>query len=49
MQLIEARAVAVVNVILCILVLPYVLFLAHTFEAAPSVKNCAKLMYPCGV
>ena len=52
MQLIEARAVAVVvvDVILrVLLILLHVLFLAHAFEEAPSVKNRAKLMYPRGI
>ena len=55
MQSIEAReaAVAVVDVILrvlrVLLVLPHVLFLAYTFEEAPSVKDRAELMYPRGV
>jgi hypothetical protein len=38
----------VVDVILCVLVLPHVLFLAHGFEEAP-VKDRAVLMYPRGV
>jgi hypothetical protein len=52
MQSIEVRAVAVVDVILCVfrvLVLPHVLFLAHAFKEAPSVKDCAELIYPHGV
>ena len=50
MQLIKARAVAVVDMILrVLLVLLHVLFLAHAFEEAPSVKDRAKLMYPRGV
>jgi TRAP-type mannitol/chloroaromatic compound transport system permease small subunit len=50
MQSIEARAVAVVNVILrVLLVLPHVLFLAYAFKEAPSVKYRAKLMYPRGI
>ena len=50
MQLIEARAVAVVDMILCVLlVLLHVLFLAHAFEEAPSVNDRAKLIYPRGI
>ena len=49
MQSIEARAVAVVDMILrVLLVLPHVL-LAHAFEEAPSVKDRAELMYPRGI
>ena len=32
-----------------LLVLPHILFLAHTFEETPSVKDRAELMYPRGV
>jgi len=53
MQSIEARAVAVVDVIprvlRVLLILPHVLFLAHAFKEAPSVKDRAELMYPHGV
>ena len=50
MQLVEARAVTVVNIILrVLLILLHVLFLAYTFKEAPSVKNYAKLIYPRGV
>ena len=50
MQLIEARAVTVVDVILrVLLILPHVLFLAHAFEETPSVKDRAELIYPRGV
>ena len=50
MQSVKARAVTVVDMILrLLLILPHVLFLAHAFEEAPSVKDYAKLMYPRGV
>ena len=50
MQLVEARAVTVVNMILCVLlILLHVLFLAYAFEEASSVKDCAKLIYPRSV
>jgi methylaspartate ammonia-lyase len=45
MQSVEARAVTVVDMILrVLLVLPHVLFLAHAFEEASSVKDRAKLI-----
>ena len=50
MQLVKARAVTVVDMILrVLLILLHVLFLAYAFEEAPSVKDCAKLIYPCGI
>ena len=50
MQSVEARAVIVVDMILRVLLAPlYVLFLAYAFEEAFSVKDHAKLIYPCGV
>ena len=42
----SVEAVTVVDMILrVLLVLLHILFLAHAFEEAPSVKNRAKLMY----